>query len=166
MAIPYYLIKKGMFGALSVYFPNLDMLATAIQYGGKNELFGGIWNRLYDSSDTDIMTSVSTIIINYLSLLGLTFVVIYAAVKSNDFKTGWARAFFMILLTYLVPFYIIRYVQNYLGEKISDNDYFLVFVGLLTVFMIIVVELFLINIFIKHVIRYIDNGFKFFDIRI
>jgi len=162
--IPIILIRNKMFALLTVYFPNIDMFSTAIQYGGGPHIFGGIWDKLYDNMSKDPMTIISTITINYLALLGLTFVVIYIAVETKDFKQGWARAFFMIIITYLIPFYLIHYAQKYSEKYFQKNYYLITLTGIITAIIIIVIELFLIRSFNHYVINFIDKTFKFLRI--
>lgn len=118
-AVPYVFLQYGWYTLLSVYFPNLDMLATSLQFeGGPPHILGGnLWKTLYNNTATDLNTIVSTVVINYFALLGVAFIVAYISVQKNSVAEGWARAFFMLIITYLVPGYLIAYVQNKLKKS-------------------------------------------------
>jgi hypothetical protein len=157
--IPAFLIKHEMFDVLTAYFPNVDMLATILGYdGGPNIFFEhNMWRYLYNPSNFTLTGFISTTLINYSALIGMTFIVAYTTYKTKSWKHGWALAFIMAMMTYLAPGNIIVILQNRLGVRISQEDglpregmlhYLLVVgIGLLIGFAIILSE----SLLIKHV---------------
>ena len=111
--IPILLVKNNYFEILAAYFPNLDLIASIIGYhGGPMNTY--IWKHLYNPADSTIAGYISSNIINYFALLGVTYVVAhYTFVNKNIYK-GWARAFFMLIITYFLPGnYIILYMNKF-----------------------------------------------------
>ena len=121
--IPYLLIKNSMYNLLAVYFPNLDILATVLGYmgGPPNRLLNDLWLYLYNPANEKLFGFFSTNIINYLALLGLTFTVAYTTYKTKSISKGWSRAFFMIILTYLIPGHFIVKAQDTIGNMLKSR---------------------------------------------
>lgn len=135
--IPYLFVKNKMYDLLAAYFPNLDILATVLGYmgGPPNKYLKDLWLYLYNPANFKLFGFFSTNLINYLSLLGLTFTVAYTTYKTKSISKGWSRAFFMIIMTYLIPGHFIIKIQDkfekILSSKISDNMLmYLIVVGL------------------------------------
>ena len=121
--IPYFLIKNEFYNILTAYFPNLDMLATSLGYmgGPPNKYIDDLWLYLYNPSTEKIFGFISTTIINYFALLGLTFIIAYTTYKTKSISKGWSRAFFMIILTYLIPGNLIVKLQNTFGKWLHSS---------------------------------------------
>ena len=166
--IPAFLIKHEMFDVLTAYFPNVDMLATILGYdGGPNIFFEhNMWRYLYNPSNFTLTGFISTTLINYSALIGMTFIVAYTTYKTKSWKHGWALAFIMAMMTYLAPGNIIVILQNKLGQRISAEDglaregmihYLLVVgIGLLIGFTIILAESLVIKIVHAWLIKVMD----------
>ena len=127
------------------------------------------------------MGQISTLIINYLSLLGLTYLVARRVNITKSLAKGWGIGFVMILLTYLVPNDIISAVQHkfasgVLGIKFGEgktlSEYLsVVSVGLGIAGMFILVEIIilknhktLIDPFVKKILQFDDFFDKLFNI--
>jgi len=121
--IPYILIRHGMINMLAAYFPNLDILATVLGYRGgpPNDFLNDLWLYLYNPATEKLFGFFSTNLINYLALLGLTFTVAYSTYKFKSISRGWSRAFFMIILTYLIPGHFIVKAQDSFGDILSST---------------------------------------------
>lgn len=121
--IPYFLIKNGFYNILTAYFPNLDMLATVLGYmgGPPNKYIDDLWRYLYNPSTEKLFGFISSTIINYFALLGLTFIIAYTTYKTKSISKGWSRAFFMIILTYLIPGNFIVKLQNTFGKWLHSS---------------------------------------------
>ena len=152
ICIPYLLIKYKHFELLAVYFPNLGSIATVIGfYGGPLDSF--IWKHLYNPADTTLTGYISSNIINFFSLLGITGVVAYYTFIDKSIFKGWSRAFIMLPMTYFLPTYIIVYYMNkfgnYLNKFYSSSSlmhYLLVVIfGILLIIGLLIVEAFMIK---------------------
>ena len=64
---------------------------------------------------------MSTLFINYISLLGLTYLVARRVHITKSLRKGWGIGFVMLLLTYLVPNVFITYFQNRLSVFLQKN---------------------------------------------
>ena len=146
LMIPYYLIKTARYEILAGYLPNLDLIATVIGYhGGPFNLF--LWKHLYNPADTTIIGYISSNLINYFALLGVTYIIAFYTFKLNDIEKGWTRAFIMLPMTYFIPGNIIIYYMNMFGNYLNNyfndfnrNHYFItiIFGLLLTTFFILI----------------------------
>ena len=97
--IPIILYNRRYYNFLEVYLPNVDLIANILTWaGGPNN----IWANLY-RDDTNLSNFTTRTIINYIALLGVTFIVARETKKSNNIFTGWSMAFVMLLCTYLLP---------------------------------------------------------------
>ena len=119
ITIPIILYRSGYHAFLEVYMPNFDLLATAISYGagpGKYNIF----QELYNSKSDNLLGYSSTLFINYLSLLGLTYLVARRVKLTKSLAKGWGIGFVMLLLTYLVPNEFISAAQHRFAKKLTD----------------------------------------------
>lgn len=86
----------------------MDLIANILTWArGPND----IWANLY-RDDADLSNFTTQTIINYIALLGLTFLVARETKKSNNIFTGWSMAFVMLLCTYLLPNEIVVWFMN------------------------------------------------------
>ena len=119
ITIPTILYKSGYHALLEVYMPNFDLLATAVSYNGGP--YGiPIFQELYNPNSHNLLGFSSRLFINYLSLLGLTYLVARRVKLSKSLSKGWAIGFVMLILTYLVPNEFISGIQTKLGELIFE----------------------------------------------
>ena len=165
--IPLLIIRTGRLELLIPYFPNVDMIATAISYDGGPNIFGSfknIWLYLYDSRT--MHGYISKMLINYIALIGVSGVIAYKSHKFKDWKRGWSLAFIMIIMTYLAPNDIIRNIQEKCEEKLkkynlTNNERYvlIMMIGILLVIFIILVESYLIE---SHHLKIRDTINKLF----
>ena len=101
--------------------PNVDMLGTALGYGGGPNGTGNFWMYLYNPSNFSLIGYLSTTLLCYLALLGGTFVVAHTTYKRKSWKEGWAICFIWILLTYLIPGNIIVLFQEWFAQHIMKR---------------------------------------------
>ncbi len=97
--IPIILYNRRYYNFLEVYLPNVDLIANILTWAGGPD---NIWTNLY-RDDTNLSNFTTRTIINYIALLGITFIVARETKKSNNIFTGWSMAFVMLLCTYLLP---------------------------------------------------------------
>jgi len=111
IAIPIILYRYGFTEVLEVYMPNFDLLATAVSFGG-GPSNSRIFQELYNTNSENILGKASTLLINYLSLLGLTYLIARRVNITKSLAKGWGIGFVMLFLTYLVPNGIISSIQQ------------------------------------------------------
>lgn len=155
MIIPYFLFTRKHFGILEGYIPNVDMIATVVGFQREPLLaYKSFFRYLYNPDSKTIYGYFSQTFINYLALLGLTFFVSYYTFINKSISKGWARAFIMLPMTYLLPGNFIAYYMEKISHYLDTshhlkNDYvkdMLVYgAGLLTVLFFIFSEKFLIS---------------------
>jgi len=119
ITIPLILYRYGFHELLEVYMPNFDLLATAVSFGGGPENTQ-IFQELFNAESENLMGRISTLFINYLSLLGLTYLVARRVNLTKSLAKGWGIGFVMLLLTYLIPNEIIVSVQRKSAEYIFN----------------------------------------------
>ena len=153
--IPYVLYKLNLKNVLIGYLPNVDIVATVINWSNhKNE----IWNHVYINNPTNFIDVVSKILINYFALLGLTFIITKETYEKNSHAKGWALAFVMLLLTYLIPGKLIDKIMNELNKYFVKQDKYsketsniiITSIGFLLTFLIIALESIIIKKFHKN----------------
>lgn len=115
ITIPLLLYKFGLYEILEVYMPNFDLLATAISFNG-GPLNYPIFQELYNKNTQNWLGYISSLFINYISLLGLTFLVARRVKYTKSVIKGWSIGFVMLLLTYLVPNEFIALAQEKLSK--------------------------------------------------
>ena len=158
--IPMLLHKYDHHTILEVYMPNFDLIATSISFSGgpgKYKLFQELYNR----KSVNLLGFISSSIINYLSLIGLSYLVLRRIKSTNSYISGLSVALIMLIVTYLLPNDIISILQDKLSNKINNITgidpangeypyiyYFIVILfGLLIAICFILLEKFLIS---KH----------------
>ena len=151
--VPWLIIRSGRLELLIPYFPNVDMIATAISYNGGPDIFGSlknVWLYLYDSRTTQ--GYMSKMLINYFSLIGATGVIAYKSHTFKDWKRGWSLGFIMMIMTYLAPNDLIIKLQEKCEDKLkeyelSNNERYMLIMllGMLLVVFIILLESYIIE---------------------
>jgi hypothetical protein len=174
--IPLLLIHFKFYNFLHVYMPNFDLLATSMSWdngpgGRNNRLFQSLYNRTKPKS---MMGLISTTFINFVSLVGLIFLLIKTYIehsnkqinKKTNKKTNkkfvsdalvntLETGMIMLLITYLLPNPIITQIQEtlrvFLFEKFNLTReslllyFIIVSAGLLFSTLCILTEMYLIK---------------------
>ena len=150
-----FLLYKGKYYALlEGYLPNIDIMATAVSWQGgpQNSL-----KRLYQMSPVTRYGYISQVLINYLALLGLTYIITREAKETRNAVKGWSMGFVMLLMTYLVPSKsIIIPVMSYVNDLNIFHRFNKVIVsgaGLMIVFVIIYAEALILKYFKDHLYK-------------
>jgi len=151
--IPLILFKNNMFIVLEAYMPNLDIIASILTWHGGP---ASIWTNLYTPSPLNLYGFSSQVAINYIALLGLTYIIARETKRTNSLIKGWSIAFVMIFMTYLLPVQIISWLMdstyNNLSQYNISNDYTLVvFIGFAVAAGIIASEAYIINVYRKYI---------------
>ena len=101
ISIPYFLWKNGHINLLFAYVPNVDLLANLFTYKG-SLLSDHATLKLYNQMPVTLAGYVSTTLITYYALLGLTYLVAYKA-TTEGVAVGWGDSFVVLLITFLLP---------------------------------------------------------------
>ena len=144
--------------------PNIDLIATVITWhGGPYK----IWEHLYPPTPLTIYGFSSQTFINYMALLGLTYIVIRETKRTNSIIKGWAFAFVMLLMTYLLPSQLISYTMDKTSELLNQSNLSKIIVlisGFLITGLIIISEAYILKNYktrIEHTVQKILNIPKF-----
>ena len=126
--VPIILYKNKLFTVLEVYLPNVDLIANLLTWiNGPYD----IWSKLYTSAnsssqkndDSTFLNFTSQVLINYIALLGLTFIVARESVHQKNVFEGWSFAFIMIIITYLLPVPIVNLVMKKANETFKNMNF-------------------------------------------
>jgi len=108
VTIPLLLYKDRRYNFLEVYLPNVDLIANLLTWiRGPSD----IWANLYREPD-NISEFTTQTVINYMALLGVTFIIAKETKRENSVFAGWSMAFVMLLATYLLPGNIVTWFMN------------------------------------------------------
>ena len=159
--IPTILFKLKFFDILEVYLPNIDLLATVLSY---HEGPFNIWRKLYMPTAITISSFFYQTSINYIALIGLTYIICRETKLTKNIYKGWSLAFVMLLITYLLPSQIITHLMNNFEKYLNSYKeisllcleckriYILIF-GLLLILFLILFEKYIIVNFRKYLIK-------------
>ena len=177
--VPIMLFKSKLFTILEVYLPNVDLIANLLTWIGGPY---GIWNQLYTSNPSpsleigslSFMNFTTEILINYIALLGLTFIVAREAVLQKNIFEGWSFAFIMVIITYLLPVPLVNMIMHKTNDTFkkmnwSENKSKLSsgFIGLAITFFFLFIEALIIKNYRKNVVnisKYIYKTPKIFKL--
>ena len=112
-----------MYDILEVYLPNVDLIANLVSYRGgffKDNFFTG----LYKPIPTTVSEFLSQSAINYIALLGVTYIIARETKLSNNIAFGWSAGFMMLLLTYLLPSQFISKGMDEIYNKVHNVFYY------------------------------------------
>ena len=155
ICIPAFLYYREYYELLEVYMPNFDLLATAISYNaGPGE--SRIFEDLYNAHSENLLGFMSTTFINYISLLGITFLIARRAVRHRSILKGFSVGLVMILFTYLLPNDIMSWIQSKISDILKDEYklkpridtiyyYIIAIIGLFIAYCFILIEKFILQ---------------------
>ena len=121
IAVPIILFKYKLFNVIEVYLPNVDLIANLLTWvGGPYD----IWKQLYTttaapswkSGGVSFVNFSTEVLINYIALLGLTFIVARESVRKENIFEGWSFAFIMVIITYLLPVPLVNMIMKSVNE--------------------------------------------------
>jgi len=155
LTIPYLLFNNKFYSILEAYLPNLDLIATVLTW--RNGPYN-IWNHFYPSPVYNYYGYFSQTIINYMALLGLTFIITRETKKTKIMIKGWSMAFVMILMTYLLPAQFISMFMDSSASylKIKNpaiNDIVIALLGFIMTIGVISTEAYILKNY-GHVLEY------------
>jgi hypothetical protein len=173
LIIPYTMVRNHVSEEIILaYIPNVDLIAVVLGFDGGP--FSDIWRYLYNPANLTLFGFVSTNLMNYFALLGVTFMVAWQTHKHKSWIRGWSAAFIFLLVTYLIPGNVIVILQNWaakyikgawgIGDAEAGLRYGLIVAfGLILTVCFIYVEAVLIKATrspIEHGIRMVHNSLK------
>ena len=155
--IPIIIYKNKLFNLLEVYLPNVDLVANLLTWTTGPY---GIWKNLY-RGDT-IFEFTSQIVINYIALLGVTYIVAKETKKSNSIFEGMSFAAIMLLCTYLLPGNIVVWFMNESYKKFTSikltydiSNILATVVGGIVTLLFLFVEIELLKHYRKYIKKYL-----------
>jgi len=152
--IPFILLKFKFYKILECYVPNVDLIANVLTWWeGPFDLF----KYLYKQIPTSFFALFTQTFINYLALLGLTYIVIKKSVQNKNIYAGWGRAFVMLIVTYLVPSRIVSEIMRQLTLFI-ENDGIVAILGMITNIAIIIFE----SVILKNYDKFLEKNSRLF----
>lgn len=166
VVIPYVMLKNNVPSEILLgYMPNVDIIATILGYDGGP--FANIWRYLYNPSNFTIFGFANVTIINYLALLGVTFVIAKDTYENRSWEYGWAGAFVCLLMTYLLPGNPIVIAQNKVETTLesfginTDHTFeryiMITTIGLTMAILLVMTEAIIIKISRPHIVSAIKN---------
>ena len=164
--IPSVLYKLKLYSILAVYYPNLDIIATILSYntGFKDTIFSNLYNtNCKFNTEQDSIYSVSEVMINYLSLMGL-FISILTLSRGDTYE-DIGHLSVMLLVTYLLPNQMIEIIMDYLQDAYKLNVVNVVIIGLMLMGLIIGAEHFVLEQYsgtLKRFFKMLLNDFPKF----
>jgi len=166
ITVPYILFKYSYYSILEAYLPNVDLIANILTWHGGPY---GLWAHLYPPSPLTIFGFTSQTLINYMALLGLTYIVARETERTDSVKKGWSLAFVMLLLTYLLPGQFVSWIMDKIYDFIKKStnistiyiNPIVVGLGSLLTITIILVEVFILHTYKKNLEHIAKNILKF-----
>ncbi len=163
VTIPLLLYKDRRYNFLEVYLPNVDLIANLLTWiRGPSD----IWANLYREPD-NISEFTTQTVINYMALLGVTFIIAKETKRENSVFAGWSMAFVMLLATYLLPGNIVTWFMNktnVYAKKLNLNwlsrNLFSFAVGLFVTLSFISFEIIILSHYRKHIKKFAKLLYK------
>ena len=163
VTIPLLLYKDRRYNFLEVYLPNIDLIANLLTWiRGPSD----IWSNLYREAD-NISEFTTQTMINYMALLGVTFIIAKETKRENSVFAGWSMAFVMLLATYLLPGNIVTWFMNktnVYAKKLNLNwlsrNLFSFAVGLFITLSFLSFEIIILSHYRKHIKKFAQHLYK------
>ena len=165
--IPYLMIKNKVPSEfILAYMPNVDILATILGYDGGPTTYNAL-RYLYNPSNFTVYGFINATVINYLALLGVTYVIARETHEKRSWEYGWSAAFICLFMTYLAPGNPIVIAQNNfetflskygINDKHARPRYILMtMIGLAMATILILCEAMVIRVTRPHIINIIKQ---------
>ena len=98
--IPIILIKSNKKQFLLLYYPNVDLIATLLSFNG-GFLPGNQFQNLYTNDPDTKFSEITTLFINYIALLGVTFLIAKHTLDKKNIYKGWSIGIVILFTTYI-----------------------------------------------------------------
>ena len=139
--LPIILYKYKYFTILEGYLPNVDLIANVLSwYGGPFNM----WQDLYPSVAITTYGFISQSLINYLALIGLTYIIARETKLTGNILKGWSMGFVMLLMTYLLPSNLVTHLMNKVKQMYNSKNWSTI-IGFIVSILIIILEAFIIK---------------------
>lgn len=115
LTIPFILFRHKQYTILSVYLPNLDLIGNLLTFNSKL-VKDGLFQTLYLADAPTNTTYITKTLINYMALLGVTYIVAKETKTTGKISYGWSLGFVMLLTTYLLPS---RYINDIMKDTVT-----------------------------------------------
>jgi hypothetical protein len=153
--IPFTLFRYNRWSILEAYMPNLDIIAAVLTWhGGPSE----IWSQLYPPTPLNLYGFTSQTLLNYIALLGLSFIITRETKRTNSVVKGWSMALVMLIMTYLLPGQIISWLMDKTYNIIDKYNIatggiwtLVVFIGFIIAAGIIASEAYILKVYRKNI---------------
>ena len=117
--IPLSLMKYGYYELIESYMPNLDLIAGLVSFEGG--IFPAhLFMNLYQITPISLPAFLSQTTINYMALLGVTFIIARETYITKSIAKGWSIGMVMLLVTYLLPGQFISSSMSHANNIIKD----------------------------------------------
>jgi len=152
IGIPLLLYKNKYFTILESYLPNVDLMANVLSWHGG---LSNMWDDLYPSAPISTYGFISQSFVNYIALLGLTYIIAREVKITGNVVKGWSIGFVMLLMTYLLPSNLVTHIMNKAKGIFNSKNIGIVF-GFITSILIIILE----SLIIKNSRKFLLNTGK------
>ena len=119
--IPILLIKSNNKNFLLLYYPNVDLIATLLTFNG-GFLPGNQFQNLYTNNPETSFSQITTLFINYIALLGVTFLIAKHTLDTKSIYKGWSIGFVILFITYLFPSFFLQKTLDYIYYNIFSKN--------------------------------------------
>jgi len=118
--IPILLIKSNKKQFLLLYYPNVDLFATLLSFNGG--LPGNQFQNLYTNEPDTRFSQISTLFINYIALLGVTFLIAKHTLDKKNIYKGWSIGFVILFTTYIFPSFFLQNTLDYIYYNLFSKN--------------------------------------------
>jgi hypothetical protein len=171
--IPILLIKSNKKQFLLLYYPNVDLIATLLSFNG-GFLPGNQFQNLYTNEPDTRFSQISTLFINYMALLGVTFLIAKHTLDKKNIYKGWSIGFVILFTTYIFPSFFLqntldyiyynlfskkKYIKSYYQEYdlVSIKQRYIKYIPTLIIGILIVYGLIILEL---HILKNYDKFFE------
>lgn len=119
--IPQILIKTNNKKLLLTYYPNVDLIATLLTFNG-GFLPGNYFSELYSNTPKTRFGEVSQLFVNYIALLGVTYLIARHTIDKQSVNKGWSIGFVILFVTYLFPNTFVNKTLNYIYYDLFSKN--------------------------------------------
>lgn len=160
--IPYLLSKLGNNFILLYYFSNLDLIANILNHWNK------YFDNLYFPNPISGFSFISSTIINFFALLGVSTIVATLSLKYKSVFYGMAAATTSLLITYLLPttfiYIIMLNIEDYISKNYNKDlsNTISVIVGILLSFLCVFSEVVLSQKYLGNLASFYETIYQLF----
>jgi len=117
--IPFIIVKTSGIQGMRIYLPVVDLIANISSLSGKKNK--QVFKDVYSLSPNNILSFISTNLINLLALSGVAWNGVKVAMDRKNAMAGIHVMIIMYTMTYLLPTQGIPYIVKFLEKNFDDN---------------------------------------------